>query len=949
MKSFLQEHAEKIYAIHPKLDELTIVFPNRRASLYFKKHLGNLLTKPSFAPQLTTIEDFIASFSEYSIPDKLELVHRLYKVYQATMEIKEPFEKFFFWGEMLLKDFDEVDKYCVSASQLFKDLSHQKELDASFDFLADEQLEFLKSFWGSFDKNMTANKQKFLHVWKELPLLYEIFKKELHDNGLAYDGMMHRNVAERLSRNELRSSIKKGNLIFLGFNALTKAEEIIISHFIDEGTANIYWDLDEYYVNNERQEAGDFFREYQKLSSFAKTFPADVPANFRSGKSIKIYGAAQLVGQAKLMAQLLNEEINKGIEPEETVIVLPDERLLFPVLHGISDDVEKLNVSMGFPLSNTPLFNLIELLFDLQINERKDQFNHRQVIAILGHPYGVAADAGDSQRKSKEIVNSNWISIDGEFLRSGPALYHLIFASIHPKDLGKYLREIVIAIGFLPSVSSFDKEYVFHFIKLLNRIEEVLIHDNEAIVISRKEAFQSFLRLFRQLVRGGRIPFSGEPLKGLQVMGVLETRNIDFKNVFILSLNEGVFPSISSKGSYIPFSIRKAYKLPTVDHQDSMYAYLFYRVLQRAENIFLLYNSETDVLGQGEMSRFLQQLLFESGLDIEKNILHTPIRPKGGEPITIQKDERIFDRLALYCLGQRGSKTLSPTALNDYIECRLRFYFKYVAGMREPREVQEDLDARMLGNLLHKVMQYFYQNIKDEKGSNIIHAEDLENWEERIDRHIDFAFREEYGIRAATFEYHGQRLVVKEIILSFVKRILELDKAYAPFKIEALEREDLKVKIPIDVKGKPVIVLSGAIDRADSKDRVLRIIDYKTGRDKGYEIKGTVQDVFVREGARSKAAFQTLMYALLYTENANTADLQILPGLMNRMNLFEENFRFGLKIGNQYVTDIRPYLPQFKESIKKMLEELFNTDQPFDQTLNTENCRNCPYNGICYR
>jgi hypothetical protein len=413
-------------------------------------------------------------------------------------------------------------------------------------------------------------------------------------------------------------------------------------------------------------------------------------------------------------------------------------------------------------------------------------------------------------------------------------------------------------------------------------------------------------------------------------------------------LNEGVFPSISSKGSYIPFNIRRAYQLPTAEHQDAIYAYLFYRILQRAENIFLIYNSETDILGQGEMSRYLQQLIYESNLQIERQTLFTPVQPYAVEPITIKKDDRVFDKLALYCRGHRLSKTLSPTAINDYIECRLRFYFKYIAQIREPKEVQEDLDARVLGNLLHRVMQLFYLHKTREKNSSVMVTSDFENWEAVIEKQIDIAFKEEYGIKTDKVEYQGQRLVVKEVIKSFVKRILEIDKGYAPFKLEALERTDLEVDVPLQVAGNPVVVLGGAVDRADSKAGVLRIIDYKSGKDR-VDIKGTISSLFVRDADRNKAAFQTMMYALLYTSNIDTRGMRVVPGLMNRLNLFDEDFQFGLKIGRDHVDDIRPRLDEFKTGLKQTLEELFSTEQPFDQTAKIDNCKNCLYSGICYR
>jgi CRISPR/Cas system-associated exonuclease Cas4 (RecB family) len=348
------------------------------------------------------------------------------------------------------------------------------------------------------------------------------------------------------------------------------------------------------------------------------------------------------------------------------------------------------------------------------------------------------------------------------------------------------------------------------------------------------------------------------------------------------------------------------------------------------------------------MSRYLQQLIYELKKPIERNVLHTPVKPNSIKPIIIAKDERVFNKLATYCNGKRLPKPMSPTAINDYIECSLRFYFKYVAGIKEPREIQEDLDARVLGNLLHEVMQLFYEQITQTNKNNIIEVKDLKNWEGRIDPIIDQVFRKSYDIKTKKIEYYGQRLVVKEVIKSFVGRIVSMDRDYAPFKIEAIEADELKVVIRLNVEGNPEVVLGGKVDRVDSKDGVLRVIDYKTGKD-NVEIKGTVNDLFSHEANRNKAAFQTMMYSLLYTENADISGLRVLPGLMNRMNLFDENFRFGLKVGKEYVEDIRSLLQEFRQGLKGTLEEMFNAEQPFDQTENTEYCKNCPYKGICYR
>ncbi len=981
MKSFLGELATVIYEKYRSFEGLTIVFPNRRAILYFRKHLSALLSKPAFAPKLVSIEDYFLNLSNLKVPDKLELVHRLYTVYNEavlnsssskTME-PEPFHQFYFWGDMLLRDFDEADKYLVNTGQLFKDLSYQKELDASFDYLTEEQRNFLRNFWGTFDENMTENKRKFLNVWNKLHLLYETFKHKLREDGLAFEGMLQREVSENME-DILKDVINTRQVVFAGFNALTKAEEKVITYHVHHGLAEVYWDLDEYYVNNNEQEAGKFFREYQNHPILGKTFPKDIPSNLVTGfqksatpnisgknssttKSIRIFGAAQPVSQTKLLAQVLKEELDKGNDPEDTLIVLPDENLLLPVLHSVSGSVEKLNVTMGFPISATPVFNLVEMLVEMQINRKATDFNHRQVLALLGHPYLVAADAGIANAKRKEILSHNWVHIPMSYLASETPLHRIIFKPIEDNVLS-YLRSIITEIGTLKSITDFDKEYILHFIKLLNRIQEitgiVVVDASQNLNFASKQSvkafhtsLKAFLRLFRQLVQAHKIPFSGEPLKGLQIMGVLETRNLDFKNVYILSLNEGSFPSFGNKSTYIPFSIRKAYGLPTVEYQDATYAYLFYRMIQRAENIFLFYNTETDVLGQGESSRYLKQLIYESGIKMERKILHNPVQPNLVNPIVISKDSNVIDSLIKLSEGNARFKGISPSALNTYIECRLRFYLRHIAKIKEPDEVEEDLDARVLGNFLHAVMELFYRRIQDRKKNSSIDVEDFKDAELIIDQLIDEVFINAYQLEPGSqVVYEGQRLVVREVVKRFAHRILEMDKAYAPFSIEVLEQGGLSYSVSIN-QYPGTTVLSGKIDRVDRKGDLVRVIDYKTGKDKlDFE---SIASLFSRDGKRNKAAFQTLLYALLYKSNANDTTHKIVPGLINRMNLFDKDFKFGLKVGKNFVEDVDPLLPEFDHYLKLLLEELYDPKIPFDQTTDVELCRYCSYQAICYR
>lgn len=954
MKSFLREMAESLLKKHPSLDGLTIVFPNRRAVLYFRKHLGDLLDKPAFSPRLATIEEFAGGLSTLHVPDRLELVHRLYSIYSEVMSrrvdgeepTRESFDKFYFWGDMLLRDFDEVDKYCLNAKQLFRDLSNQKELDAGFDFLTDEQKEYLKTFWGTFGSKLNDSQRKFLRVWKLLPTVYEKYREHLLGLGLAYDGLLHRQVTESLASLEVRP---ERQVIFAGFNALTSVEEKILTHFVSKHGAEVYWDVDAYYVNHSAQEAGRFFREYQQHLVLKSTFPQNIPSHFNQKKNVRVMGSAQHVGQAKLMSKLLDEQLKQGIDPQDTLIVLPDEKLLLPVLHSVSDKVEKMNVTMGFPLASTPVFNLVEFLVELQQHFRNGLFNHRQVISLLSHPYVVAADPSYAYHSKKGILDKNQVSIPSELLHQGPPAYSVIFRPMERQHILDYLREALIALGSLESITPLDKEYLYQGLTLVNRLKEVMGAEElkgDDVAAEQKEQLKSFMRLFRQMGRSQKIPFTGEPLKGLQIMGVLETRNLDFKNVFVLSLNEGALPSSGSKASYIPYNIRKAYGLPTTEHQDAMYAYLFYRVLQRAENVYLFYNTEPDILGQGEMSRFLQQLLVESGWNVKPEVLHTPIQPQTIEPIIIEKDERVLEALVRLNEGSTRFKGISPSALNSYIDCSLQFYFKQVAKLREAKEVEDYVDSRLFGNLLHDVMEKFYRKIQDRKKSNLIQSTDFDKYKEVVRQLIDESFVKQYGLDPTRkVVYEGQTLVAREVIRLFVEGILEHDRKYVPFQIEGLERGEWQYFVPIQhAPGR--VILSGKIDRIDRKDNTVRILDYKTGRGE-LDFK-SIESLFAEKG-RNKAAFQTLIYALLYKSTATAQDVALVPGLISRQNLFADEFRPHFTLAGDEVADANKILPEFEVRLKELLEEIFDPSKPFVQTEHTEHCKLCAFKAICYR
>ena len=944
MKPFLVEVAETVIRENPRLDEATVVFPNRRAVLYFRHYLTQKISNPTWAPQLYSIEDWLARLSDIRQLDKLDLIYRLYKVHSDTIESTEPFEQFYFWGDMLLQDFEEIDKYMVSPKHIFRDLRNLKELDDSFDYLTEEQKQFLSRFWAGFSESQSTNKEQFINLWKKLGKLYEKFTGALEKEKLGHSGMIFRDVAERLKSGKLKPS-KLGKVYFAGFNALTKAEEVVMSCFVEEG-ATVFWDADHYYDTDVNQEAGVFIRQYRQHSILGKTFPANFPSSIREQqKKIVETAVPNRVGQAKLMVQDLKEvSIESNLEKGgNTAIVLANESMLLPVLHSLPNDLASINVTMGFPLRNTPLFNLLDNILDLQIGRRGDFFNHSKVNAILGHSHilGMAGNEAKTLRNGFIERNRVLIKVD-EF--AGKSILDTVFKPVEPNETPQYLLEIIQRLGAsFNEENKLSKEYAFYFYRALSRLKDVMSEESSSTSapIPYKERMKAFQKLFRQVVQSIRIPFVGEPLKGVQVMGILETRNLDFENVFILNLNEGSWPAQSRQSSYIPYSLRKAYGLPTFDHTDSIYAYLFYRLLQRSSNVFLYYNSEPDDLGMSEMSRFLRQLNVELKLPIQKRVLSNKIKLKGGGAILYPQNEASQKFLSQFVTGD---KQLSPTTLNDYIECSLRFYLKHVAGYREADEVEEGLDARVFGNLLHKVLFLAYDEAKSSSAS--IGRDDLTKMIKSLPRLLDKAFQAQYDLPGnKPVEYEGPWLIMKEVIQDFAGAVIKKDFDALPIQVLTLE-EKWKVPMGIDVEGeKKQVWIGGNIDRVDIASNGARIIDYKTGKDD--VVFQSVESLFSTNAKRNKAAFQTLYYSLVFRKQNKTYLGPIRPGLYNKQILFNER-KFGLSLGGKII-DANELLPEFESRLAGVLTELFSPSGVFRQTENKKNCIYCSFKSLCRR
>jgi hypothetical protein len=931
MRSFLQDIADVVKRDYPDWDRLQIVFPNRRAALYFKEELAKDLTTPKWCPTILTIEELIDSYSFLEEVDKLTSIVKLYQAFKKVTGSTEKIDQFYYWGEMLLRDFDELDKYLVNAEFLFRDISNLKEVDQYFDYLTEEQKIFLKDFWQSVEFSTEETRNRFLSLWKNLYPVYKEFQESLLKDGTAYAGMIHRLVAEWLVAQTAPTSEKK--TIFAGFNALTTAEEKIVCWFVENQSATVFWDEDEFYVSSEHREAGAFFRLYRKHPVLGKTFNERPASHLSSRKQISIYGVPQKAGQSKLLAQQLSDDKTFNKEGSH-VIVLPDESLLMPLLYSLPLSISSVNVTMGFPLVSTPFFSLIDFLFDLHRTKRKDEFYFKGVIAVLSHPYVNALAVAEVSELKTFITKHNQVYLEEHVFETKGNVLASIFKLVGKADFIPYVLDAIALFASAPSNGILDKEFAFYFHRILTKLQELTVDEPMELSMLQK--------LFRQIARSEKVPFSGEPLTGIQIMGVLETRNLDFDHVHVLSLNEGLWPASPRQGSYLPHSIRKAYGLPTYAHQDAMYGYLFYRLLQRSEQVSLYYNTEPDVLGSGEMSRYLYQIIYEAQWPYTKKILYSSISLNQPSTIAIEKDSNVMEKLQRY-----ATKALTPSTLNTYLECRLKFYFRNLLGVVEADEVEEEADARIFGNLFHDVMQFFYLDLKLKDGTAEIRAEHFTDLPKKLDLLVERAYRKHFGLtHNRKIEYDGQQLVVNEMVKKMADHVLKKDGEYAPFYIDMLEQEDFKTSFPVDAK--LIILLGGKIDRVDRKENMVRIIDYKTGKDEN-SFK-TITSLFDRDDVkRNKAAFQALFYSWVYDRVKSDSSLILQPGLINRKEIFNDQFEYGLNLKGESIQDVKYLLPEFENNLVILLTELFDPKQPFDQTIKVKTCEYCAYKEICGR
>jgi len=936
MSTFIRQLVDEINAKHgDSLDSIAIVFPTRRAGLYFQKELSASLEKPAWSPSIYVIQDFFHELSGLTAPDSLTLLMELHGVWSEYFP-SEDFARFYSWGELLLRDFDEIDRYMVDASKVFATVNDLHQIEETFT-LAEEDLERLRAFWKNFfDRDPTRLKTEFIHTWKKLEDVYRAFHKQLEEKGIAYEGMTYRKLAERAQRKELDTD-RFAHIVFAGFYALSPSEQTVIQSLVESGKATAYWDADGYYVDDPAQESGKFFR-VNPLTSDGFQWKENHFAT--QEKKIEMIGIPLNAGQAKYSGNILEQlMLAPGFSGERTAVVLPDEKLLLPVLYSLPEQLTDVNVTMGYPLRQTPLYNLFESLISLQRNARTSDgettFYFRDILNILNHPY-IRQIADKSVRTWLAKNDKTFIRMPGSRLiidgESG------FFAELFAPTIGveaicnwlkNILRKMLVSMKEQQHrLHTLESEFIYQFYTQLRRLEDLVVQNALAADT------EIFWNIFREILSSARIPFTGEPLKGLQVMGFLETRVLDFDNVVLLSANEDFLPASGSRHSFIPYNIRKAFGLPTYEDQHAVSAYHFFRLLQRAKNIYLIYNTESSGLSAGEKSRFLLQIEHELAqkypekVQLQKKILSTRIAKETVQPISVRKDDAVIKELSKYIRStEKQPKALSASGLISYISCPLRFYFRYVAGLAEQEELAENMEAATFGKVLHRAMQELYsgKQVFDERMGSSLKKE--------IDRCVDKAIHEEF---IALNQLEGKNILLRNIIRELVSRIVDSDKQQAPFRILQLEKD---VGSPFALDSEREVRLFGIIDRVDEKDEVVRIIDYKTGK----VIKkkpGALEDYFTDPAMKEQ--FQAMYYA--YLTQKNMQSLKIKSGLLTMRSMSD---------GIWFLNNDEPYTAEqfreFESHLRKMIGEIFDPEIPFEQTTDEKRCTYCAYKDICNR
>ena len=952
-KSFLYRIAEKYYQTYGnEIHGFSFVFPNRRAGLFFQKYLTQVVQQPIFSPEIMTINDCFAQAAEYQTADRLNVLFRLYKLYIDKTGRDETFDHFVFWGEMLLSDFNEIDKYMVNAEQLFSNISDLKSLDDSFDYLSEEQKKVIEHFWKDFKliAENNATRDQFIATWDILNDLYVELCNSLVADGIATEGMQLRMVANMLKNGSLPEAFVGKKFVFVGFNALNPCERTLMLELQKRDMTDFYWDYESEMLSDSDNPASTFRAE--NLSVFGSKFDIAQNLELESPKNFELIAVPSSVGQAKQVHQLLSQIQNK--EWINTAVVLPDETLLLPLIHSLPDSIDKINVTMGYPLSTTPVAGLIDALFDLQrktrVNANKTGFYHSSVLNVLQHQYISVLCADDVDKIKSIMVQNNWIYVEKEAFENNPLLCLIFTVETDAYNFLTYLSNVLLKIQemMLQKENALTKfrlelDFLYQYYISIQRITDICADAKWRVAMT----VDTMMRLLRQLFATVSVPFVGEPLAGLQIMGMLETRGLDFENLIICSFNEGVFPAKQSANSFIPYNLRKGFGLPTYEYHDSIFSYNFYRLIHRAKNIYFLYDTRTDGQKSGELSRFYHQLYYHYGIEFKRKNIHYNVVFSESNKIDIVKTKALQEKLAQY-IGENATRALSASGINTYIDCPLKFYYSEIEKMAQSDEVKETVEENMFGTIFHKAVELIYKPYV----GRLLQYGELDNTikdTHYIDKCIVQAFAQEFfkARKPESIVLEGNNLLIARVLRKYIVQMLRLDATQLPLRYIGSEA---KCETFIDSAfGK--VKLKGYIDRVDEKDGIVRIMDYKTGGG-SLQFKSWEQVFDKTDEKRPKYVLQTFMYGLLYKQYAQNK--QMTPGIYYIRNFFKSDFGTTLSMQPDKDTridieDYAKYEVDFLNELQTCINEIFDPELKFSQTENQQKCSYCTYKELCNR
>ena len=986
-KTFLEYVAEDIIGKYgTDLSRIAVVFPNKRAALFLNEHLARIAGQPVWSPAYITISDLFRQHTDLKPADPIKLICDIHKSFTKCTGIDETLDHFYGWGQLLLADFDDIDKNMADADSIFCNLKDIHELD-DISYLDDEQKEMLKRFFANFSDDIESElKKRFLSLWSHFGDIYHDYNRRLTEQGIGYEGAIYRKVAS-----EETLHLKYDKYLFVGFNLIQKVERVLFSRLMKEGKAKFYWDFDEYYMPTARaQQSASVPNNTASFAAYLTDFPneldntdRDIYANMRRPKRIRFISSPTENAQARFASNWLleNDRYKAG---RKTAVVMCDESILLPIMHSLPPEADKVNITSGFPLAMTPVASLVMLLFDLYtlgLRKKGTAFNPHYLKKLMAHPYarhlqevhlkemndvhlkgvhskgvhlsqvhqGEEHQEGIHQKEEQQTIgdNSGCMGMAGmPYPPTSAALLHHIATLV--KQVG---------IATKQEGDALTQESVFRMFTILNRL--AALADSGDLLVDNT----TLRRLVSQLVGAASIPFHGEPVVGVQIMGVLETRNIDFDHVLLLSCNEGNMPKGVNDSSFIPYSIRKAHGLTTIDNKVAIYSYYFHRLLQRAGDITIAYNNSTDNGHTGEMSRFMLQLLVESGQKIDHYSLTAKNQPSPLMPKAIEKDETALSKL-------EEMSRLSPSAINTYIRCKLAFYYQYIAHIKEPDSDPETIDNRMFGNIFHRAAYLIYKDITNH--SPVIEKAHIQAYlsnRKLLASVVDSAFEEE-----ECKTNNGLQIINREVIIEYITKLLKIDQQLCPFSILAMEEEakvytQLSFTIPSGgalkegalVSSAPDkhynLTIGGIIDRLDAVTdkqtgkRRIRVVDYKTGNKPSSAIK-SIEEVFDPKNIASKHSnyfLQAILYSLIVSRSKewNAANDAVSPALLFIKQAATNDYDPTLCINKHPISDVTVYEEEFLTKLKETVADMYSPDAAFTPTDDRKKCELCPYRMLC--